>query len=1233
MATENTAIQTLWAKQEKRICESLVGISSGVGAPNAFGRTCSVFPADGLALAAGLAAGGQRVSVLLSHHTGHCSDWNALRQASRNHLPLIVAFRTDDFSDVFRAAAQGGAVLLRANSDAEWLDFSLIAHYIAEAALLPVVVVAPVLSIAEEDAVVRDDEFVRAFLGDTADAVKCATPAQEMVFGHMRRRVPRWFNTDTAILANAQLTLSQHHYAAQARHNFFLHHADDIIRSGFDAFSKLAGKPHLPFQIPTGKEETLCLTCDTEFAALLQTLRPKGGLSVATLKQCWPLPAALRQIKAKRIGVFAPSAETASPLFEQVSVNMAHTGIPLVSAQYVHMPSHATVSAFVDAWLQGTLLPGQHSLEVQKATTESAFPKHEVHLQNIKREYPNLANAFFGKASAAPRKMPHQVPMSVRRYADKGPIYARVSDFFDRDAFFTDTESSEWVLHPTHAMSAMPPATADFGISTAERKTLPVFDAGTCTACGDCAVYCPYGAIPPVALTLFELIKSGIERAKKSGATIGQIMPLQKTWAAAAARLAAKWYRDNEKNNKITALKVGVVLAPAFEEALMGSRVNEEKAEALRTESSEVLQAIGGVSVAVSEKVFLRPHETEAGTGTLFTLAIDTNACTGCGICAEVCPTEALQMQLETPGIKQQTDTVFAQWESLADTSSDTIERLLSVQDYSPFSALMLSRNYYRAMSGSGSGILLGHRAALHAALTVAEAVLQPGTQKAIALLDRHIEALSANIKSALTGALPVGHLEDIGKVVGNMQSGKVSVDELLQHPALQHGRKLLDRDTLHRKSNLLGELNLYRDLLTSGPTGVGRARMGIVLDSSLAHLTYYPENPFNAPVIMWDTRAPEVARGLLESHLRHAVDEVKLLRRAALEAEGGFNPLIQGREIDALQWEGLTEEEKLIVPPLLFVANREVMHRDGLSVIASLCTQQLPIKVLLFDDGAHRPEAGTEWAVLQSAVLAMMAAGEVHILRSSMAEPRHLFNGLVQGFSKTSSSFIWVLAPAVGGGFVGKRQHELALHTRAFTHFDYVPGRPGKLFSSRLHIDGNPDVGALWSTVVLKYSVNNEEMTMDYAITPADWYYHFRENASHFTPADTSDANNVSVAEYLKLNTAEQRQKQPVIFRVQPDGVLKAYTVSAEVFQRVHVQAQAWQLLRELAGEITEFPEKLEVRAHKEAAVTYQKEKEQIISDHATRIAELEADYLERIRMQIRDKLVELSLSSLQNE
>jgi ferredoxin len=1230
MAEKTKGNIEVWAAQEKWVCDALLGGPSFIESRNAFGLKPIVNPQPDISYASGLAAGGIRVSVKVSPQQ-LSTQINALQQAVRSLLPIVVFCPSAHFSEVFASAAFCKAILLRASHGSEYSDMLLIAHKVAEQSLIPVVLTGP--ECADEDAVsgVRDVGFVRDYLGFPAQVISCPTPAQTMVFGTMRRHIPRWHSPDTSMALGAQLSAAQNAYAQTAHSVFFLSHADALIEAAFTSFAQISGRQTAPYKTPIKATDTLIVTPESEVADRAGSVKLKGGISAFVLRQCYPLPEVLKKLaqNSKRIIVFESSANAEGAFFEKVAARLSGISGQILGATYSSFPAFEALSDFIAEAEKGKIDSGNHALDVNLWADRSAFPKHEVHLQTLSRTYPDLKYRNFSHPSEKPKKLSTLIPMSVRRYADKGPVYSKVSDFFEREAFFTDTSSIEWVVQPIQALSAMPPATADFGRSTADRTIFPVFKSGLCTGCADCALHCPYGAIPPVALGFSDLIKSGVEQARKAGNTIGKVVPLQKAWAAAADKAAANWVRSNTTENQPASPTAAELLSPAFDEVLKGAKAEGDKAEALRSECADILNQIGALPVALTEKLFLTPHETEAGKGALFTLAIDPNACMGCGICASVCLTEALEMQ--TPEILSEAGRDFYRWESLPDTPSQIIENLLASDAFSPLSALMLSRNYYRSMSGGGKPVMEESRAALHLLITVAEAVLQPRNHDALHALSEIIEALSARITSALSGALPVGHIEDLGMVMRDMQTGKVSVDEILQHPKMKEGRKLLDREVLMRQSSLLAELQLLREIWESGPSGHGRSRYTLVLDASLKPLVEYPENPFTAPVIFWDGNSAQTARGIVESHVFQAIEEIKLQRRAGFEAEGEYNPLLHERQLDELTWDTLSSEEKKRIPPAIFAAGRELLSANSGALIAELCASGLPVKVVILDGAQHHSNAGFEWSLSHASLPALMIAGNVYLHRSSLADHRHLYKGWVQGFQADIPALLWVHTPQTQSAFAGQTLHQLAVHSRTFTHFDYHPQRQGKLYSSRLHIEGNPSSESDWCTVDLQYNDASGSQTLAYKMTPADWFFHFAENATRYVPMPDSD-HLIPVADYLLLSSEERSAKTPSVARVSQAGALKWYGVPNDILIHTEALWRSWKMLQEWAGVLTEFPDKLKSKAANEAAETYLAEKADLIAEYEGRIVGLEAEYLQKVRQQIRDKLVELSLSSSQN-
>jgi pyruvate-ferredoxin/flavodoxin oxidoreductase len=100
--------------------------------------------------------------------------------------------------DDYHAIDDTGFFQLFAKDVQESADLNLIAHRIAELSLNPGVCAQDgfLTSHVIESIRLPERELVRQYLGDPADLIESPTPAQRLVFGERRRRIPEMFDLD-----------------------------------------------------------------------------------------------------------------------------------------------------------------------------------------------------------------------------------------------------------------------------------------------------------------------------------------------------------------------------------------------------------------------------------------------------------------------------------------------------------------------------------------------------------------------------------------------------------------------------------------------------------------------------------------------------------------------------------------------------------------------------------------------------------------------------------------------------------------------------------------------------------------------------------------------------------------------------------------------------------------------------------------------------------------------------
>jgi pyruvate-ferredoxin/flavodoxin oxidoreductase len=100
--------------------------------------------------------------------------------------------------DDYHAVDDTGFFQLFAKDVQECADLNLIAHRIAELSLNPGIIAQDgfLTSHVIESLHLPERELVKHYLGDPADLIDAPTPAQRLVFGNQRRRIPESFDLD-----------------------------------------------------------------------------------------------------------------------------------------------------------------------------------------------------------------------------------------------------------------------------------------------------------------------------------------------------------------------------------------------------------------------------------------------------------------------------------------------------------------------------------------------------------------------------------------------------------------------------------------------------------------------------------------------------------------------------------------------------------------------------------------------------------------------------------------------------------------------------------------------------------------------------------------------------------------------------------------------------------------------------------------------------------------------------
>ncbi len=1226
----NEVIEKLAQKTGEGYQASTIGIAGRQ--TNLFFRPVTVRETSDLSFITGLAATGLRSSAYIdSHHL--TANYSQLLAAARQHLPLVVNTSArltgsgntacqNNFANV-RGVAESGFFQLVAHSLQEEIHLTLIAQRVAELALVPGMVIADYPATAAEYCIPADKLMVD-YLGNPDDPIPSPTPAQEMLFGKFRRRVPNWFTLDLPAMLGAAKDGEAIAFEAAASQKYFYDHLPALIDQAFAEFNQLLGTETAPLKTKNEAASHLLISAGGRVPAAFaeHAAKDTGLISLVLLN---PLPAALAGILQKKPAVtlleyVAGPGHERSTLYHFIRHHLGNSN----NFYYAQHGEKLTAGALEKAIarMKAGEAEKEYYLGIDFTKPGSNYPAHEILLQEIAKQYPQLKQISLGEDEgprvAATANTTPALPLAVRAYQDRGPAYTRLARFYHNTAFFYQHhEPHELVADPFAALPVTPAASANFFTPASQRDALPVFLPQNCTGCGDCFVHCPHAALPPVALNVTQLVTAGISLAIAKGKLITKLTPMVKN----LARVAGKTISETQVT------RVSDFLPAAFASLATQMKLAGDKLAAVQDEFTAVAAELASLPVAVTEKLFTTPNAIEAGSGELFSLAVNPSACTGCGLCAEICPEEALTMMPQETATLDRATHLFRLWEQLPDTAGDTIARLLHDKEYNGLAALMLSRNYYMTMSGaSGSGFNSPYKTLLHIVTVTTEAVIQPKIIKQVQQINELITALSENIHTRLSKALPKENLHNLAEALQEGSKDKISLREVVSKLATQGS--LLEVEPLSRKAALIDALKNLQWALAEGPTGVGRARYGLLLAgaSSLTWARQYPVNNFTTPVVIhWQGSAPEKTLGLFYGHLRHLLDNFKILRRAALEARDKYDPAVHDPAIAGLTWQDLSEEERLAMPPILLIAEREDLNEAGWGSLHNLLAEEYPLKVVIFDhiaSPAKNPQAHLQQTT--SALISAIALKNTFVYQGGFHAINHLFNGLYEGLGSTGPALFNIYANKAayhtGHALNWRPYAALAANSRTFPALRYHPGQKDYLIGT-IDLTGNESYRQDW--VAEEVSIT-EGQTLDYRITWADWAFTQQDWQAEFNEVAEARAN-LPVAEYIALPAANREGKIPVIMRAGSTG-LKYYALSHKVVAMTELVLANWRTWQELAGLLTEFPAKLKQEVTRELEEKYAREAAVLKQQYEQALAGKEAAQTEILRQRLKEKLVTLA-------
>jgi len=331
--------------------------------------------------------------------------------------------------DDYHAIDDTGFFQLFAKKAQHVADLNIIAHKIAELALNPGVIAQDGFLTTHliESLMLPERELIKEFLGRPDDIIDTPTPAQRMIYGDMRRRIPEVWDVDNPMMAGIVQNQDSYMQSVAAQRPFFFDHIRELTDQAFDEYYLLTGRRYE--RVMTYKSEDadyLILgqgSVVSSAEAVVDYLRKTRGLKVGVvdLVMFRPFPADYlgRILKGKK-GVTIlerldqPLSED-SPIMREVRAVITkciENGNNKINLPYPELPSYTAnemPALYTGSFGMGSrdlqpegiigavenMLPqGKHKkrfyLSIDFIKENPFTPKQRAHQETIQASYPNV---------------------------------------------------------------------------------------------------------------------------------------------------------------------------------------------------------------------------------------------------------------------------------------------------------------------------------------------------------------------------------------------------------------------------------------------------------------------------------------------------------------------------------------------------------------------------------------------------------------------------------------------------------------------------------------------------------------------------------------------------------------------------------------------------------------------------------------------------------------------------
>ncbi|NNJ55782.1 MAG: pyruvate ferredoxin oxidoreductase [Bacteroidia bacterium] len=148
--------------------------------------------------------------------------------------------------DDYHAIDDTGFFQLFAKNGQHVGDLNVISHRIAELALTPGIIAQDGFLTTHliESLLVPERELIREFLGRPDDIIDTPTPAQKLIYGDTRRRIPEVWTVDNPMMTGIVQNQDSYMQSVAAQRPYFFNHIKELTDLAFDEYYNLTGRKY-----------------------------------------------------------------------------------------------------------------------------------------------------------------------------------------------------------------------------------------------------------------------------------------------------------------------------------------------------------------------------------------------------------------------------------------------------------------------------------------------------------------------------------------------------------------------------------------------------------------------------------------------------------------------------------------------------------------------------------------------------------------------------------------------------------------------------------------------------------------------------------------------------------------------------------------------------------------------------------------------------------------------------